>query len=92
VVLHQRQLAGGLVLVQGQHGDRRRQLAVHAGFAVLGEVVYSNCTTANTVLPLTPATVGLATVSSEVPSGESEKNWRGLPATLVSMIGLLLMS
>ncbi|MNT57281.1 hypothetical protein D3C72_1946410 [compost metagenome] len=54
--------------------------------------VYSNCTTANTVLPLTPGTVGLARVSSELPSGASEKNWRSLPATEVSMIGLLLMS
>ena len=40
------------------------------------QVVYSNCTTANTALPLMPVTVGLATVSSEVPSGESEKYWR----------------
>ncbi|MCY1225896.1 hypothetical protein D9M68_417360 [compost metagenome] len=54
--------------------------------------VYSNCTTANTVLPLTPGTAGLASVSSELPSGASEKNWRSLPATELSRIGWLLMS
>ena len=56
------------------------------------QVVYSNCTTANTVLPLTPVTLAFGTVSSEVPSGESEKNWRSLPGTVVSMIGWLWMS
>ena len=56
------------------------------------QVVYSNCTTANTALPLTPSTLALATVSRDVPSGLSEKNWRSLPATVVSMIALLLMS
>ncbi len=56
------------------------------------QVVYSNCTTANTGLPFTPSTLALGTVSSEVPSGESEKNWRSLPATVVSMMGWLLMS
>ena len=55
-------------------------------------VVYSNCTTANTVLPLTPATFAPGTLSSEVPSGESEKYWRGLPGRVVSMMGWLLMS
>lgn len=53
------------------------------------QVVYSNCTTANTGLPLTPSTVAPATVSKEVPSGESEKNWRSLAATLASMMGWL---
>ena len=38
------------------------------------QVVYSNCTTANSWLPVTPATLALGTVSSEVPSGESLKN------------------
>src|SRR5436190_14015501 len=39
------------------------------------QVVYSNCTTANTVLPLTPVTVAVVpSLSSEVPSGESLKN------------------
>src|SRR6218665_1664462 len=33
-------------------------------------VVYSNCTTANTWLPVTPSTLALGTVNSEVPSGE----------------------
>ena len=56
------------------------------------QVVYSNCTTANTGLPLTPSTLALATVSSEVPSGESLKNCRGLAATVLSMMGWLLMS
>jgi len=37
-------------------------------------VVYSNCTTANTVLPFTPCTRAPRTVSSELPSGQSEKN------------------
>ena len=53
------------------------------------QVAYSNCTTANTVLPLTPATLAPGTASSEVPSGESEKNWRSLPATLASTMGWL---
>ena len=35
MVLHQAQLAGGLVLVQRQHGNGRGQLAVHVGLAVL---------------------------------------------------------
>ena len=39
-----------------------------------------------------PVTVGLATVSIELPSGESEKNWRSLPATELSMMGWFLMS
>jgi len=34
--------------------------------------VYSNCTTANTVLPFTPATVGLSSFSRLMPSGLSE--------------------
>jgi len=54
-------------------------------------VVYSNCTTANTGLPFTPGTFAFGTDSSEVPSGESEKNWRSLPGTVVSMIGWFLM-
>ncbi|MNL16405.1 hypothetical protein D3C87_1374450 [compost metagenome] len=55
-------------------------------------VLYSNWTTANTVLPVTPATLAPSIFSSDVPSGESEKNWRSLPATERSMIGWLLMS
>lgn len=35
-------------------------------------VVYSNCTTANTVLPFTPGTFAFFSVSSELPSGQSE--------------------
>ena len=53
--------------------------------------VYSNCTTANTVWPLTPGTLAPGTVSSEEPSGASEKNWRGV-APEVSMIGWWRMS
>src|SRR5712664_2523990 len=49
-------------------------------------VVYSNCTTANTVLPLTPATFALSRRSSDMPSGQSEKNWR-LPGSDASSIG-----
>jgi hypothetical protein len=45
--------------------------------------VYSNCTTANTGIALDAATLAFGTVSSEVPSGESEKNWRGRPARCV---------
>ena len=56
------------------------------------KVVYSNCTTANTGLPFTPATLAFGTLSSEVPSGASEKNWRSFPGTLVSTIGWLRMS
>ncbi|MPN00612.1 hypothetical protein SDC9_147808 [bioreactor metagenome] len=56
------------------------------------QVVYSNCTTANTGLPFTPSTLASGTVSSEVPSGASEKYWRSLPATVASTMGLLLMS
>ena len=56
------------------------------------QVVYSNCTTAKTVLPFTPLTLALSNFSNEVPSGQSEKNWRSLPATEVSMMGLLKMS
>ena len=61
-------------------------MAVVPSFA---QVVYSNCTTAKTVLPFTPATFALATVSNEVPSGESEKNCRLLPVPVVSMMGWL---
>ena len=56
------------------------------------QVVYSNCTTANTGLPLTPSTLAPGTVSSEVPSGESEKNWRSWPGTVASIRGWLWMS
>ena len=56
------------------------------------QVVYSNCTTANTVLPLTPGTLAPSIFSSDVPSGLSEKNWRSLPGTVRSMMGWLWMS
>ena len=56
------------------------------------QVVYSNWTTANTVLPFTPGTLAPSIFSSEVPSGLSEKNWRGLADTVRSMMGWLLMS
>jgi hypothetical protein len=49
--------------------------------------VYSNWTTANTALPFTPFTVGLSILMSDVPSGQSEKNWRSLPGVERSMIG-----
>jgi hypothetical protein len=43
-------------------------------------------------LPFTPGTLAFGTARREVPSGASEKNWRSLPATVVSMIGLFWMS
>ncbi len=48
---------------------------------------YSNCTTANTVLPLTPGTRADGRASRDMPSGQSEKNWRALPGTELSMMG-----
>src|SRR3569833_2459510 len=37
-------------------------------------VAYSNCTTANTALPLTPGSAECSSVNNELPSGQSEKN------------------
>ncbi len=78
VVLHERELAGGGVLVEREHGDGEGSLPYMSVLPSCAQVVYSNCTTANTGLPFTPSTLALGTVSSEVPSGESEKNWRSL--------------
>ena len=43
------------------------------------------------MLPVTPGTAGLASVSSDMPSGASEKNWRA-PGSVASVIGWLWMS
>ena len=40
VILDQRQLAGGRILIQRQHGNRRRQLAVHRGLFLVARGVF----------------------------------------------------
>jgi len=82
-------VAGSCAKVSTAIGDGRRPYMSLPAWSIDW---YSNCTTANTVLPLTPGTFGASSFSSDMPSGQFEKNARALAGTELSMMGAPVLS
>ncbi len=79
------------ILVQCQHGNRRGQGAVHVVALLIPGGVFE-LHDGEDRFAFTPWTFALCRDSSDVPSGQSEKNWRSLPGTDLSMMGWSLIS